>query len=523
MNPLHRDVLFFMMVFSLTFNCIPSSIQMNFLAGPMGSQLIFYPAFVSLCYTFYCQVKKGNILVRFDKFKIFLVGYVTVMLISLVNGLYIYPYYNLILYGPIDQVEKIPKLLAILNECGINVSARELLSFWMMARPIKGLIFEVTYTFGISYIIYCWYHNDWRQAIKILTKGIMASVTICIVYSSIELFYLVGNDTASVILKKINPYIHLIKTRGTWWPPLLWEGQLRSVFAEPSYFGMYTAFCLPFLWGQIFSNKFKFSGSIKSIVLVLAMSFLLFITKARTGFMLHIGEIFILSIVLWFVHNKTYIKKFLIILLCSCIAFLGCNFFISNCMENKKNDKVKSSVVSSMESYVDSNAVSLINPDKRSNRARYSVMEADLRIGIDNPILGIGRGLRNAYVINYFTESALKNREVQMWLRFSKKQGILKAGIPTLGEYTSRFSETGLLGIVLFLFPPFLLLFNMLRKIRCLNMNTQVYYIMYITSLIGIMAAGIGDGINILWCYWLILGVGYAMCYGKQDEEVTNG
>lgn len=46
-----------------------------------------------------------------------------------------------------------------------------------------------------------------------------------------------------------------------------------------------------------------------------------------------------------------------------------------------------------MTQYVESNAASLANPDQRSNRARYSVMEADFKIGLAHPLIGVGKGL----------------------------------------------------------------------------------------------------------------------------------
>lgn len=65
------------------------------------------------------------------------------------------------------------------------------------------------------------------------------------------------------ILRTVNPCIHSIENDGTWWPPLLWGGQLRSVFAEPSYFGIYAAFAMPLLWYKLIETQmslWKFFG-----------------------------------------------------------------------------------------------------------------------------------------------------------------------------------------------------------------------------------------------------------------------
>ena len=33
------------------------------------------------------------------------------------------------------------------------------------------------------------------------------------------------------------------------------------------------------------------------------------------------------------------------------------------------------------------------------------------------------------------------------------------------------------------------------------------------------MASGLGDSINITYCYWVLLGLGYAMCFAKTSNK----
>lgn len=101
----------------------------------------------------------------------------------------------------------------------------------------------------------------------------------------------------------------------------------------------------------------------------------------------------------------------------------------------------------------------------------------------------------------------------------------MRSGFPKLGEYTSRFSETGIIGLVLFLIPPFILLQKLYFKItdKKLNVDDKLPYVFFTISLIGIMASGLGDTINITYCYWVLLGLGYAMCFGKENDVKDNG
>ena len=181
--------------------------------------------------------------------------------------------------------------------------------------------------------------------------------------------------------------------------------------------------------------------------------------------------------------------------------------------------------IDSIESYLESNLTSLASTSQRSNGARYSIMIADLKIGLDRPLTGVGSGLRNAYIPDYLPEMAKDNGEVQMWIQNQKEKGILRSGFPKLGEYTSRFAETGIIGLALFLVPPFILLRKLYFKItdKSMRVDDKLPFVFFTISLIGIMTSGIGDTINITYCYWVLLGLGYAMCFGKENNVKDNG
>ena len=91
----------------------------------------------------------------------------------------------------------------------------------------------------------------------------------------------------------------------------------------------------------------------------------------------------------------------------------------------------------------------------------------------------------------------------------------MRSGFPYLGEYTSRFAESGILGLGIFLLPIVVLLRKLYRKLK---MSTdKMPYIAFAVSFCGILAAGIGDNLNITYCYWFLLGLGYALCVeGKK-------
>lgn len=517
MNNKIKNQLFFLICFTLVFNNIPKVLQMNFIGSVLGDKLVFYPLIIGFVYTIYCEYKYKNVLVNVDKFIKYIVIYVSLIMLSSIIGLYTYPYYDLIFSGPVEQIEKLPKVLSILQSFGINIEEKTLLILWMITRVIKGLLLETIYTFGGAYMIYCWYRDNWQKGFKILSKAVIYSVIVILLYSSIEIFYLAGNKVATEILVIITPFFHMVLTDHDWWPPLLWKGQLRSIFAEPSYFGMYAAFAMPFLWYKIIRAKDKKFEYLYIVTTVLFI-FCLFLTKARTAVVLFLVENLIFFILLVYYRNREIIKKGIIILLCGVISFIGANAFT---LIEKKSDIDFST---EMNSYIDENLGSIASTNQRSNNARYSVMIADLKIGLENPVFGVGRDLRSAYVYDNLPEMGKDNAEINKWKEDSIEYGILRFGVPVLSKYTAQFAESGILGLIAFLFVPAFLVVKLCKNIFVKENLSNKEWIMYMTvfiSLLGLLIGAIAGNINSRYCYWVLLGLGYAMCSSKLKKGCT--
>lgn len=58
------------------------------------------------------------------------------------------------------------------------------------------------------------------------------------------------------------------------------------------------------------------------------------------------------------------------------------------------------------------------------------------------------------------------------------------------------------------------------RKLR--GKGDTEAYIFCVVSLCGLLAAMIGDTYTINYAYWLLLGIGYAMCFGRSGDERLN-
>lgn len=513
---LYRDLLFFFIVFFSIFNFIPENLRLNILAGPMASKLSFYPLLLLFIFTIYSQYKYKNVFVNFKIFKNYFLVYIFVVLLSFIIGVYLYPYYDEVITGPVIVSYKLSLIINYLNKLNITVFENVLSYYYFLLWNIKNfLTYAFWYLIG-AYLIYCLYYDNWRKAYKIVILGVLSALFIIFSYSIVEIFYLTGNEFAKEILITINPYIHVIKSGYGWWPPLLLKGQLRSVFAEPSNIGLWSAFAIPFLWYKIFTVKNK----IKIIFLLVwaILCFLCFLTNARTVMALMVIELVLLLFYIIVCRIKDYINNAVLIIFTCIGMFFFANVFIQNCFINNIYK------ISSVEKYVETNIASIASTQQRSNSARYSIAIANFKIGIDYPLLGVGYGLTDGYIRHYLPEMADNSGEVRMWLEQQKDKGIIKSGFPKLNEYASLFAETGIIGFIVFLFPSLYLL----NKLKTIIFSKNIFanklsFIMFSISLLGVLASGFSAVLNAFFCYWVLLGLGYAMCFGKENDVKDNG
>lgn len=511
MNRKICNFIFFILCFSLIFNNIPKIIQLNFLGGPIGSKLTIYPLLAGVIYSVFCHYKYRDVFVDTKWVSRYIMVFISVEALSTVIGLVTYPYYDLVLNGPVDQIEKLPKVLNFLSLHGIYADEKLLMQAWIIIRQLKGIIVETFWCFGGAYMIYCWYKNNWHEALHIMILGISASFIVLFFYASIEIPYLAGNSVATNILKAVNPYIHPISTDHGWWPPLLWKGQLRLIFSEPSHVGNFIAFGLPIIWYMYFSLT-GWSKNFAIIVHIL-MSFLIFTTKARTAWAMLAGMIvLLLCLIIW---GKRYalLKKYAILIFGLGIGFLGYIQFehYTSHVSTLNNDNVAVQAVQN-------NLMSLASSNKRSNGARYALLKAHFRTGMEHPFLGVGRGLASAYVHDHFTAEESENMEVAKWIRDEDEHGPMASGysIPNaLNEFVSRFSSTGVLGVVIFFFPFAYVTICLLRKWR---KNSELTAMFITLALISSVVAGCNGNINVFYSVWLLLGIDYAIVFSDTKK-----
>lgn len=544
MNTKFIDFLFAFLVFSLPFKYIPRVFWQTLLGGPFGQDLVVYPLLIGFIYTAYCQWKYKNVIYKWNFFKKFIFAYLSVLLISLAWGLFNYPYYEQILNGPADQIEKLPKVLAILHGIGIPVAEKTLLEIWMFARPIKAVFFETLYTFGAAYMIFCWYHARAQRAIDILLKVTTVDLIIVAAYGFVDVCYQNGQMWAQNILIVLNQIIHANVTihpfPGESVTMMFRDVQNRSLFLEPSYFGIFMVFAYPLLCLKIFQAQ-SLTKKIALLALFGIITFELFLSQSRLALAVNFG-VFLLFAGSCLYRMQRELTIFLVsVCIVGGLAFGSAMAFLqyeqvpaglgdwyplaTKFKEESQVDQLEKGIKNtSAWGYFHEGLGSLSNDYEsgqhaESNHSRYTIQRNHIDIGLEHPLLGVGTNLRQGYLRDKLDKDP--GGEIQIWNKMIDKKGLLGGGFPDLGEFALHFAETGALGLALYLSPAFILLclFTKVLLRRKTEAHKVAPVLFIALSFMGMMATGFGEGINITFCYWLDMAVGYLMMHEDEKKQ----
>lgn len=523
MKLIYRDKLFFLMCFCIPFLFVPKMLQLNVLRGPIGSELIVLPIIIFYIFTVFHYEKRNMRLANVRQAKFFFLAYVLFLLISFIHGLYVYPYYDLVFSGPLDQIEKLPRVLAVLQSFYIMIDQITLLKIWFLVRFFKGIFLEIIYTFGLSYLLYCWYKKDPQIAVQIIQKTSYIIVFCMTIYSFFEISYLFGYDWGANVLEIINPCLHAIQVNFDWWPPMFWPGRVRSLFPEPSQLGMYAAFIMPFIWIDILNHhKYKMR-----LLMVAIISLLVFLSLSKTANGLLLGELGLLIVYILFRRDLNLLKRYIMIMVIVGFSFGASLWCISNYYTQPFNinffaNKEKNDAMVTAQQYVDKNLNSVVNENSGSNGARFAIMKSDIRIWKDHFFLGVGNGLKSAYTMDYLTTEEQQVPEVIMWGHLQLKEGVLKSGYPSINEFSKRIAENGIIGLLLYVFPMMYLFFILIKKKRYCQFTKhgQNTLVCILISLITSFIAGFSGTLTTFESYWIVLGVVFA--YITQNKIQCN-
>lgn len=477
-----------LLIIVLPLNGIPQ----RFSLPGLGEDLVNYVCLLMIIALGYEYVKYRFTISK--KAITFFAVFIAWQIICLVVGLITYEYNELL---TLDQISKLEVILGYASNFGIEINELVAIKCWLFLRFIKNILLLNNIVFLVAFYIYHLYQSDFTKAFQDIRKAVVVLVVIMGTYSFIELLWLkLDLDFAKRFLEFINPYLYDPKSSHGWWPPLLWKNQLRSICHEPSFFGILSIFCLPFLWSLLLENKYK----ILSSLLIFYFTLMIAATNARTAIILVFAEIICLGFWLLITRSKIILIKFVIILSISALAF-GANLI--NFKQLTNNTNTQNTVVAA-EKYLQKNVASVTNIKARSNSARLGNLVANLEVIKQNPIFGVVSGLKDAYIDSNLPEFAYTNNEVKNWSRYMHNEGVLKAGYPALNKYADIAVQNGLFGLLLYFLPLLYILKRLHQNKNLILKDGNI--IVVIIAMIALMGAMMSNSVLVI-CNGLVWGL----------------
>ena len=386
-------------------------------------------------------------------------------------------------------------------------------------------------------MIFCWYHDRAERVISLLKNATVGFLIVIAAYGLVDMCYQNGQWWAQNFIATMWPILHT-NTESSHYSMFL-NTRNRSIFLEASYFAIYMAFAFPILWWKMAETKGKFRFGLVLLNLILACE--IYLGQSRTATALFGGELFLM--VLTAIYKKK--KKFLVFTACliagAIVSFGGAMHFLQHYQVpaalgekiplaerkaeiiqrgqslSKKNGQAKA--------YIDDSLASLVDKEKAQNRSdsnhvRFGITLANIEIGLAHPVLGIGPGLDTAYLYEIFRND--QNGEIKNdFVKPFENKGLLNSGAPVMCEYSAQFMQTGFIGLFLFILPMGYILVCFLRRLfQRIEDEKEFYLVLFVTlSDIGISITGLGNTVNITYCYWLMIGVSYVVELALRKRE----
>lgn len=538
MNKKFIDVLFVLFLISAPFKLVNYIFWMpDFFSKPFSHDLVIWPLLIGIIYTLYCQWKYKNVFYGWRKFKKYIIAYFIILFASLIQGFISYPYWDMFFNGQALNDAKFAIVIRLLGDIGIHIDQNEILPFWLFIKVMKTILFNVLYTFGGAYMIFCWYHDRAERAVSLLKNTTVGLLIVIAAYGVVDMCYQNGQWWAQNFISVMWPILHSNTETSRY--PIFLAARNRSLFLEASYFAIYMAFAFPILWWKIAETKGKFRLGLVLLYLILACE--IYLGQSRTATALFGGELFLLTLVA--IYKKR--RQFLIFTVCliagAGVSFGGAMYFLQHYQvpatlgesaplaERKAKSIQREQSLSKThelaQTYIKDSVVSLFNQEKAENRSgsnhvRLGITFSNIEIGLKHPFLGVGPGLDTAYMYKIFKND--QNREIKDdFIKPIENNGLINSGSPVMCEYSYQFMQSGFVGLFLFILPMGYVLVCLLRRLfRKIEDEKKFYLILFVTlANIGISVTGLGNTVNITYCYWLMIGVSYVVELALRNRE----
>ena len=347
--------------------------------------------------------------------------------------------------------------------------------------------------FFSSFVVYYVMKYNWREnGLFIFRKYVLISFLIIGLYSSIEIFSVLGEPSARQIILEMSMVVH---------SGIYYLTQIRSLCAEPAWFGIYMAFAFPWLCSYLLAER---HNKLFYILIFIYALILVYFTQSRTAYFIVTAEAIAFFIIL-ITRMKRVARKGIISV---CIILLLGISMVAIIYPEVLTDRGYSVFLS----LLDPNQAEYLGqsrPFLLSNSTRFGSLQIALNMGLDHLIAGVGLGQYGFYLPYYITDDLSSNPE--MTFAASTLPGTWWA--PAHNLFARYFAETGIIGLSLLLAIWITLIRGCWRTHRMLSESSyeklDLIGSSFIICILGTLACGLAADTFRFVGYWFVLGIGW--------------
>lgn len=344
------------------------------------------------------------------------------------------------------------------------------------------------------YNVFCKLALSKEKVLMLFENAIMLSAYIMGAYSFFEVTSLLGMEYCREIVNVIDTLFRIDEVQGD----IFAYVRIRSLTAEASYFGMYCGVIMPWLVWRAFNNTVSPMKRAFNLLFLAYYIGLIIFSLSRAAYFIVLIEflVFTISYRKQIVRNLlamgAKVGAFLIVVMAALMWAISSAKF------------VEIDVLSVLFSFADT----ANNTYDLSNIGRIGSQWAGWYMFLDNPFFGVGYGQYPFHYADYVPSWAWISYEVQNWSL--NIPGSLMT--PSHGVYTRLLAETGIIGMILWVFT----LLSMLWEINKSGIDSNKKRC-YLISIVALLLFGLNLDAFRIFYYWVFLGVTWCMKNSMQD------
>ncbi len=289
-------------------------------------------------------------------------------------------------------------------------------------------------------------------------KTFLYSLIIAVIYGFLELFvYKFGYNFLYPLIKIFN-YFPFLEEK------ILSNGRISSISYEPPFFAVYLISISGWMFSYILTEKNNYK-----YLPTLAILILTYYSGSRTGLIV----IFIQLII--FLSISLSKKQKIIVSLAVLVLFsISSVYFLTVNQSNALNDISKKIESLDFKGNLKKNI---------SNQSRFGIQYASIKVFMDHPISGVGFGQQAYHAKKYYPGWAKSNNWEFKYLYLNSNEPSFPPGY---NLYTRLLAETGIIGILIFLFLIFVSVSQTMRFIRDQDQEIKILGIILLVTFAGL-------------------------------------